>query len=216
MATTATESDPEVSILGQYIGGKWVEGSTSKEIVSTNPADSRQVLAKLKGCDEGRRGQGHRRRRGRLSRSWKATPPPVRGRILAKAAAIARERKEEAGPPDDARAGARSCPRPWARWRRASTLRSGSPARACAWAASACRRNCRRILFTLFGQPLGVVSIITPWNFPWAIPCLEDFSRHWSRAIASISQASQSLVRSPWQQDVVKIFEEGRASAGAF
>ena len=94
MAATATKSTPEVSILKQYIGGKWVEGSTTKEIVSTNPADTRQVLAKLRGCDKADVVTAIDAAE-KAFPAWKATPPPVRGRILAKAAALARERKEE-------------------------------------------------------------------------------------------------------------------------
>jgi acyl-CoA reductase-like NAD-dependent aldehyde dehydrogenase len=92
--STATKSQPEVSILKQYIGGKWVEGSTSKEIVSTNPADSRQVLAKLKGCDKADEIKAIDDAE-KAFPAWKATPSPVRGRILAMAAAIARERKQQ-------------------------------------------------------------------------------------------------------------------------
>src|SRR5207253_1167564 len=91
---TATKAQPEVSILKQYIGGKWVEGSTTKEIVSTNPADSRQVLAKLKGCDKNDVIKAIDAAE-KAFPAWKATPAPVRGRILAKAAALARERKQE-------------------------------------------------------------------------------------------------------------------------
>ena len=52
VTNTATQSTPEVALLKQYIGGKWVDGSSTREIVSTNPADNRQVLAKLKGADK--------------------------------------------------------------------------------------------------------------------------------------------------------------------
>ena len=38
--------------LLQFIGGKWVRGSGTREIVSTNPADTRQVLAKFVSADK--------------------------------------------------------------------------------------------------------------------------------------------------------------------
>jgi acyl-CoA reductase-like NAD-dependent aldehyde dehydrogenase len=94
MTPTATKSTPEVSILKQYIGGKWVDGSSSKEIVSTNPADSRQVLAKLKGADKSDVLKAIDAAQ-KAFPAWKATTPPARGRILMKAALLLRERKEE-------------------------------------------------------------------------------------------------------------------------
>jgi acyl-CoA reductase-like NAD-dependent aldehyde dehydrogenase len=94
MPPTATKSTTEVSILKQFIDGKWIDGSTTKEIVSTNPADSRQVLAKVKGCDKNDVIRAIDAAE-KAFPAWKATPSPERGRILAKAAAIARERKQQ-------------------------------------------------------------------------------------------------------------------------
>ena len=33
-------------------------------------------------------------------------------------------------------------------------------------------------------QPLGVVGLIAPWNFPWAIPVWKIARRRWSPATA--------------------------------
>ncbi|HAZ08121.1 MAG TPA: aldehyde dehydrogenase family protein [Elusimicrobia bacterium] len=168
MTAAATEPTPEVSLLKQYIAGKWVDGSTTREIVSTNPADTRQVVAKLKGCDQADAVRAVDAAEAAFA-SWRAAPAPARGRIIAKAAAIARERKEEL---------ARLMTREQGKilsealgemekginlmeWFAGEGMRMGGMTQ-----PSELPRN---LLYTL-RQPLGVVSIITPWNFPWAIP----------------------------------------------
>ena len=47
MTTTKTNTTHEAAVLQQFIDGKWVSGSSAKQIVSTNPADTRKVLATI-------------------------------------------------------------------------------------------------------------------------------------------------------------------------
>ena len=80
--------------------------------------------------------------------SWKKTPGPERGRVLWRAADIARRRIEEI----------------------ARTLPSES-----------------RDTFTYtVRQPMGVVGLIAPWNFPWAIPV-------WKSALATTSIFTENI-----------------------
>jgi aldehyde dehydrogenase (NAD+) len=168
MPTATKTSSSAPAILKQFIAGQWVDGSASKEIVSTNPADSRQVLAKLKGADKSDAVRAIDAAQ-KAFPGWKATTPPARGRILAKAALILRERKEELARLMTREQG-KILPEALGEMEKGITLIE--------WFAGEGLRLGgitqpselpKNLLYTL-RQPLGVVSIITPWNFPFAIP----------------------------------------------
>mgnify|MGYP001605183184 CR=1 FL=1 len=164
---TATKTAAPVA-LKQFIAGQWVDGSTTKEIVSTNPADTRDVLARLKGADKADAVRAIDAA-SKAFPAWKATTPPARGRILAKAAMILRERKEELARLMTREQG-KILPEALGEMEKGITLIE--------WFAGEGLRLGgitqpselpKNLLYTL-RQPLGVVSIITPWNFPFAIP----------------------------------------------
>ena len=209
MTPTATKSTPEISILKQYIGGKWVDGSSSKEIVSTNPADNRQVLAKVKGADKSDVLRAIDAAQ-KAFPGWKATTPPARGRILMKAALLLRERKEELARLMTREQG-KILPEAMGEMEKGITLIE--------WFAGEGLRLggitqpselAKNLLFTT-RSPRGVVSIITPWNFPFAIPA-------WKIAPALISGncvifKPASLVPA-MAVEMVKIFEQAGLPAG--
>ena len=209
MTPTATKSTPEISILKQYIGGKWVDGSSSKEIVSTNPADNRQVLAKVKGADKSDVLRAIDAAQ-KAFPGWKATTPPARGRILMKAALLLRERKEELARLMTREQG-KILPEAMGEMEKGITLIE--------WFAGEGLRLggitqpselAKNLLFTT-RAPRGVVSIITPWNFPFAIPA-------WKIAPALISGncvifKPASLVPA-MAVEMVKIFEQAGLPAG--
>src|SRR5262249_30497753 len=80
--------------LKQYIDGRWISGGAEREVVSTNPADNREILARFKSADKNDALKAIEAAK-RAWPAWKATTPPARGRILAKAAEIARRRRDE-------------------------------------------------------------------------------------------------------------------------
>jgi aldehyde dehydrogenase (NAD+) len=209
MPTTATKSQPEVSILKQYIGGKWVEGSTAKEIVSTNPADSRQVLAKLRGCDKADVLKAIDAAE-KAFPAWKAMPAPGRGRILAKAAAIARERKEELAKLMTREQG-KILPEALGEMEKGINLMEWFAGEGMRLGGVSMPSELPQNLLYTMRQPLGVVSIITPWNFPWAIPV-------WKISPALV--AGNCVIFKPaslvpaMAVEMVKIFEEAGLPAG--
>ncbi len=207
--TTATKSTPAVSLLKQYIGGKWVDGSSSREIISTNPADARQVLAKLRGADKSDVLKAIDAAQ-KAFPAWKATTAPARGRILMKAALLLRERKEELARLMTREQG-KILPEALGEMEKGITLIEWFAGEGLRLGGVTQPSELPKNLLYTVRQPLGVVSIITPWNFPFAIPA-------WKIAPALISGncvifKPASLVPA-MAVELVKIFEQAGLPAG--
>jgi acyl-CoA reductase-like NAD-dependent aldehyde dehydrogenase len=151
-----------------FIGGEWVDSATKKHVPNINPANTDDVLgeAPLSTREEA---VGAAEEAAQAFQSWRKVPAPKRGAIVNRAAQIMTERKEEI-----ARALAREEGKllSEARGELQRTINimefCGSHGR---------RLNGETIPLELadnFGytikQPLGVAALITPWNFPVAIP----------------------------------------------
>lgn len=151
-----------------YIGGKWIESVSGKAAPNVNPANTNDVIGtiKLSTRDEARKAveAAHR-----AFRDWKNTPAPTRGRIVAKFARLLEDDKEEFAQimtREEGKTLAES---------RGELLRSINVAEFCAGASR--RLNGETIQSELpanfaytIKEPHGVVALITPWNFPVAIP----------------------------------------------
>jgi aldehyde dehydrogenase (NAD+) len=150
------------------IGGQWVESSSGKTFENTNPADPQAVLGTFPlatGEDTTRAISAARD----ALESWSNTPGPNRGMILDKASQLLNARldeiatvltREEGKTLAEARgevARARDIFRFFSGegWRIGGDVLPGNSG--------------KELLYTR-REPLGVISIITPWNFPIAIP----------------------------------------------
>src|SRR6516225_10977586 len=151
-----------------FICGKWVESESSKTVRNINPANTEDVLGLVRPA---------RREEARAAveaaseafHPWRATPAPARGRIVARAARLMEEQKEELAhilTHEEGKTIAES---------RGELQRSINVAEFCAGEAR--RMNGETIFSELpsnfvytIKQPLGVVACVTPWNFPVAIP----------------------------------------------
>ena len=91
---TATKPPRETSALKQYIGGKWVEGTHALVVDSVNPADTRDVVARFKSASKADALKAIEAGE-KAAKGWAKTPAPQRGRVLARAAEIARRRRDE-------------------------------------------------------------------------------------------------------------------------
>src|SRR4051812_31956735 len=150
------------------IGGQWVPPSTDKYDPCVNPADTREVL-------------GHFPRSGaadataavdaaaRAFPSWAATPGPERGRILARAHAILKAKVDLLGEALCREEGKVFGEAKGEVLRALNILEfySGEGFRQHGKTLSSEMRS--TLCFTL-RQPVGPVALITPWNFPFAIP----------------------------------------------
>ncbi len=151
---------------GNFIGGRWEPGHTT--FTSINPADTRDAIGMFASADVGDVRRAIDAADASLA-SWKALSGFARGEFLRKAADVLQSRVE-----DVAQAMVRENGKTIAEAR-------GETARGVAllrfYAAEGVRPcgdvipsvNPRTFIYTT-RVPLGVVSVITPWNFPVAIP----------------------------------------------
>ena len=151
-----------------FIAGEWRESSSSRTVPNINPADTDDVLGTIRQAtrDEARAAV---EAAANAFQSWRATPAPTRGRIVARAARLMEEQKEELAQlltREEGKTIAES---------RGELQRSINVAEFCAGESR--RMNGETIQSELpmnfaytIKQPLGVVACVTPWNFPVAIP----------------------------------------------
>ena len=154
--------------IGSYINGRWHEPSSSKISRNINPADINDVIAEypLATAADVRLAIDAAMK---AFPSWKKTPGPERGRVLWRAANIARNRVDEI---------ARTLTREEGKIlkeARGEVLKGISLLEY--YAGEGFRMHGKtlpsesRDTFTYtLRQPIGCVGLIAPWNFPWAIP----------------------------------------------
>src|SRR3990172_8003601 len=154
---------------GNFIGGEWCESVTGRTFESVNPADTRDVVGRFQAWNAADAAAAIRAAETAFP-AWRAVPAPKRGEILYRFGALMAEHKERL-----ARAMTREMGKVLAEARGdvqegidiaflmagegrrmfGDTVPSELPDK---WAMSV-------------REPLGVAGIITPWNFPIAIPC---------------------------------------------
>jgi aldehyde dehydrogenase (NAD+) len=164
-----TETAVETPTFRHFIAGEWCDSTSGVTFDSRNPADTRDIVGRFQ--------QGTKADVGMAIKAaetaypmWRRTPAPKRGEILYRFGALLAEHKERL-----ARAMTREMGKVLAEARgdvqegidiaylmagegrrmAGDTVPSELPDK---WAMS-------------IRQPLGVAGIITPWNFPMAIPC---------------------------------------------
>ncbi len=151
-----------------FIGGQWLESSSKRVFKSLNPADSSEVIGEFQDSDADDVNRAVQAARAAYP-GWRLTPAPKRGEILYRAAQILVSRKEEL---------------------------SGQMTREMGKVIEEARGDVQEAIDMTFymagegrrqfGQttpselqnkfcmttraPLGVCALITPWNFPMAIP----------------------------------------------
>ena len=154
--------------LGNYIGGEWRGARSGETYEKRNPMRPDEVVAEVPACDESDVDAAVAAAQ-EAAPSWAATPAPQRGNLLVKAAEVIDARTEQIATE--------------------MTREMGKPLREARMEVARAATILRffggegyRPLGELFQQtltggpaytarrPLGVVGLITPWNFPAAIP----------------------------------------------
>src|ERR1051326_5938061 len=187
-----------------FIGGEWVPARSGRRCQTLNPADTREVVAEYPTS-----GQEEARAAGDAAMQaftgWAAMTPVARGRVLSKASQVLESRKAEL-----------------------SELLTREEGKTLAESTGEVQRAID--IFRFFGglsyvlggqtiphdlpgnllftnrQPLGVVALITPWNFPIAIPA-------WKMAPALLS--GNAVVVKPATQAPAMTLEVAKALAEA-
>jgi len=165
---TILGSTTRTKVFKNFIDGEWVESTTGETFEDRNPADSREVVGifQKSGKDDVDAAIDAARR---AFAKWRLVPAPRRAEIVYKAAEMLIERKEE-------------CARDMTREMGKILKETRGDVQEAIDTAYYMAGEGRR----LFGpttpselpnkfamavrQPLGVCAMITPWNFPMAIP----------------------------------------------
>src|SRR5437660_5732681 len=187
-----------------FIGGEWVPAKSGQTVQRFNPADTREVVASYPAGGKEEAGAAIEAAK-KAYPGWAATTPVARGRTLSKASQILESRKTEL-----------------------AELLTREEGKTLAESAGEVQRAIDIFRFfgglsyTLGGQtiphdlplqllytrrePLGVVGLITPWNFPVAIPA-------WKMAPALVS--GNAIVIKPATQAPAMTLELAKALAEA-
>jgi alpha-ketoglutaric semialdehyde dehydrogenase len=168
-AVTQTAAPPSVATFGNFIGGEWRPAESGATFESRNPADARDVIGDFAASDAADVAAAIRAAEDALP-AWRAMPAPKRGEIMYAFGALLAGQKERlaqaltremgkvlAEARGDVQEGVDIAYLMAGEGRRmfGDTVPSELPDK---WAMS-------------IRQPVGVAGIITPWNFPIAIPC---------------------------------------------
>jgi aldehyde dehydrogenase (NAD+) len=152
-----------------FIDGRWVGSRSGETFESINPANREDVVGSFprSGKEDLEAAVAAARK---AYPGWRRTPPPERGEILLRAALLLKEHKEEL-----ARLMTREMGKVLKETRGdvqegidMAEYTSGMGRRPFGEAVPSELRD--KICFT-WREPIGVVGLITPWNFPVAIPC---------------------------------------------
>src|SRR5919202_3021759 len=154
---------------GSCIGGEWYHPRGERVIRNVNPADTSDVIAEFPAAtaaDAERAVDGAQA----AFRAWRDTPAPERGRVLWRAADIARRRTDEIAELMTREEGKilREARGEVVKGINVLEFNAGEGFRL---GGETLPSEAGDTFTYTIRRPLGVVSIITPWNFPWAIPC---------------------------------------------
>lgn len=192
-----------------FIGGNWIESSSSKTVSNVNPANIDDIIGTIRQATREEATQAVESAAENFPK-WRSTPAPTRGKIVAQAARLLEKHKEELAnilTREEGKTLAES---------RGELQRSINVADFCAGESR--RMNGETIQSELplnfaytLRQPIGVVACVTPWNFPVAIPV-------WKIAPALV--AGNTVVFKPASLTpatavrIVEIFEEAGIPPG--
>src|SRR5437870_10077057 len=187
------------------INGQWVEPTTGQFEPCTNPADTREVMGQF-----AKSGPADARSAVDAAVAgfpgWAATPSPERGRVLARAHAILKAKvdllaealcREEGKVLGEARGEVM-------KGLNLLEFYSGEGFRISGKTLPSESRS--TLSFTL-RQPVGPVALITPWNFPFAIPV-------WKTAPALVAGCTAVLVRASLKPICTHLLAEAFIEAG--
>jgi acyl-CoA reductase-like NAD-dependent aldehyde dehydrogenase len=193
-----------------FIGGEWVPSNSRKTYQNINPADSRQVVAEYPLSERKDAAQAIQAAQAGFQ-IWSALTPIARGRILSKASQVLESRKAQLAEALTCEEG-KTLPESLGEVQRAIDIFRFFGGLSYTLGGQTIPHELPNNLLYTVRQPLGVVALITPWNFPVAIPA-------WKMAPALV--AGNSVVIKPASQapgltlDLAKALQEAGLPKGA-
>jgi aldehyde dehydrogenase (NAD+) len=155
-------------LLKNFIDGAWVDGSTGKTIDNINPADTRHVLGRVvrSAKDDARRAIEAAKR---AFDSWRRVPAPKRGAIVLEAMRLMQQRKEELARALTLEEG-KTLAESMGEVMKAINVLEFVAGEGRRWAGATIPSEFPKTFAYTARAPLGVVGLVTPWNFPVCIP----------------------------------------------
>lgn len=153
---------------GSYINGEWIHPKSDKILRNVNPADTNDVIAEFPMATAEDTQKAIEAAQAAFP-AWKKTPAPERGRVIWRAADIARQRADEIAQIMTREEGKILKEAKGEALKGISLLEyyAGMGFR---MGGKTLPSEARDTFTYTLRQPLGVVGLIAPWNFPWAIP----------------------------------------------
>lgn len=151
-----------------YIGGEWVAAQSGKTFTNTNPADTRELVTEYAQGSTADFAAAARAAQEAFPK-WAATTPIARGRFLSKAGQILESRKAELAELLTREEGKTLAEATGEVQRAADIFRFHGGLSYTLGGQNIPHELPGNLLLTR-REPLGVVGLITPWNFPIAIP----------------------------------------------
>lgn len=157
-----------MKVYKSYVNGQWIDSRSGKTAENINPANTNDVIGTIEMASR-EEARSAVEAAYNAFRDWKRTPAPARGKIVAKAARLMEERKEELSAAITREEGKTLAEA------RGELTRAINVVEFCAGES---RRMVGETIpselpanfaYTI-KEPHGVVACITPWNFPVAIP----------------------------------------------
>jgi aldehyde dehydrogenase (NAD+) len=180
-----------------YIDGEWVEGSGTEPIADINPADTREVIgyATDSVAQDVDAAVGAARA---AFEGWRAMPAPARGRIVQMAGRLYEQRAAEIGEVLTREEG-KILAEAKGEVQKGANLVDFLSAEARRLNGETIPSEIPNTFAYTVRCPLGVVGLITPWNFPMAIPA-------WKIApalVAGNTVVIKGAEQTPWTTQLV-------------
>jgi len=153
---------------GSYINGQWFHPKSNRLVRNINPADPNDVIAEFPAATAEDTQRAIDAAQAAFP-MWKNTPGPERGRVLWRAVNIARQRLDEIASTMTREEG-KILKEAKGEVLKGISLLEFNAGEGFRMHGKTMPSEARDTFTYTIRRPLGVVGLITPWNFPWALP----------------------------------------------
>ncbi|MBI5215526.1 MAG: aldehyde dehydrogenase family protein [Ignavibacteriae bacterium] len=151
-----------------YINGKWIESTSGKTVPNVNPANTNEILCNtpLSTREEAKAAIAAAKE---AFPKWKATPAPVRGKLMFKAMNLMQEQLDDVATALTKEEG-KILREAKGEIQRALNIMEFTAGHGRRLNGETIPSELPNTFIYTIRQPIGVVGLVTPWNFPVAIP----------------------------------------------